>query len=90
MTREREREQRSIKSWRRVQPADADFSAYEAALPRFYLFTLKAYAYLSMRLGDLAEGERVITKLLELDPTDKIGVKVLRDVLDRLGAEDDD
>ena len=58
-------------------------------LPRFYLFTLKAYAYLQMRLGDLEEGRAAALKLLELDPSDKIGARVLLDVLGRVGQDDD-
>jgi tetratricopeptide (TPR) repeat protein len=75
--------------WREVQRQDADFSDWGAVLPRFYLFTLKAYAYLSMRLGDLAEGRAAAMKLLELDPSDKVGAKVLLGVLDRMEADDD-
>src|SRR5271165_5928660 len=37
--------------WHLVKRTDAAFSDYAAILPRFYLFTLKAYAYLAMRLG---------------------------------------
>ena len=73
-----------------VRAADAAFSDYAAVLPRFYLFTLKAYAYLSMRLGDLAEGRAMVTKLLELDPSDKIGAKVLLGILNRIGLDDDE
>ena len=56
-------------------------------LPRFFLFTLKGYAYLHMRLGDLDEGRAAVDKLLELDPTDKIGAKLLMDILERRGAQ---
>jgi hypothetical protein len=42
-----------------------------------------------MRLGDLADGRAMVAKLLELDPTDKIGAKVLLGILDRMGEEDD-
>ncbi|MGO9547166.1 MAG: hypothetical protein ACLPPF_20525 [Rhodomicrobium sp.] len=76
--------------WRQVRPADAAFSDYAAVLPRFYLFTLKAYAYLSMRLGDLTAGRAMVTKLLELDPSDKIGAKVLLGILNRIGLDDDE
>lgn len=76
--------------WRRVGCKDANFGSYEAILPRFYLFTLKAYGYLNLRLGWLAEGREVIVKLLELDPGDKIGSKVLLDVLERMGMDDED
>jgi tetratricopeptide (TPR) repeat protein len=76
--------------WWQVRATDADFGSFEAILPRFYLFTLKAYAYLEMRLGHMAEGRLAVMKLLELDPSDKIGAKVLLGVLDRMGSSDDD
>ncbi len=75
--------------WRDVKAADASFSRYDDILPRFFLFTLKGYAYLQMRLGNLAEGRLAVTKLLELDRTDKIGARVLLDVLNRTGRDDD-
>ncbi len=75
--------------WRRVGAADAAFDAYENILPRFFLFSLKGYAYLQMRLGNLTEGRDAVLKLLELDPSDKIGAKVLLDVLNRVGQDDD-
>lgn len=74
--------------WRRVSARDADFGHYESMLPRFYLFTLKGYAYLQMRLGNLEEGLVAVLKLLELDPSDKIGAKVLLEVLQRIGQDD--
>jgi tetratricopeptide (TPR) repeat protein len=75
--------------WRDVAAGDAEFGRYEDMLPRFYLFSLKGYAYLQMRLGNLAEGRAAVIKLLQLDPTDKIGAKVLLGVLDRMGQDDD-
>jgi hypothetical protein len=75
--------------WRHVRATDAAFGAYENILPRFFLFSLKGYAYLQMRLGRLVEGREAVAKLLELDPTDKIGAKVLLDVLNRMGQDDD-
>ncbi len=76
--------------WRRVQRGDADFQNYAALVPRFFLFTLKGYGYLNMRLGNLPEGRAALTKLLELDPTDKLGARVLLGVLDHMGQGDDD
>ncbi len=76
--------------WRRVAPEDANFGSYSAILPRFYLFTLKAYAYLELRLGHLEEGRDAALQALALDPTDKVGAKVLLDVLGRMGEADDD
>jgi tetratricopeptide (TPR) repeat protein len=76
--------------WRQVRRADAEFDAYDAVLPRFYLFTLKGFAYLQMRLGNVTEGREAVMKLLELDPGDKLGAKVLLGVLERMGQNDDD
>ncbi len=76
--------------WREVRASDAAFSDFGAVLPRFYLFTLKAVAYLSMRLGDLGAAGELVAKLLELDPSDKIGAKVLLGVLNRVGLDDDE
>jgi len=83
------RENRLAPDWRDVRAGDADFGQYDDMLPRFYLFTLKGYAYLQMRIGDLQEGAAAVSKLLELDPTDKIGAKVLLDVLQRMGQDDE-
>jgi hypothetical protein len=75
--------------WRVVRPGDADFADY-AVLPRFYLFTLKACAYLQLRLGELAQGEALLAKLRELDPADRLGGSVLTGVLARRGDDDVD
>lgn len=76
--------------WRQVGVGDAAFGRYDAMLPRFFLFVLKGYAYLQMRLGNLEEGEAAIRKLLELDPADKIGARALLGVIQRRGEADDD
>lgn len=76
--------------WREVRRHDADFGNYAALHARFFLFTLKGYGYLHMRLGNLAEGRAALAKLLELDPSDKLGARVLLGVLERMGRDDDD
>ncbi|WP_100181327.1 MULTISPECIES: tetratricopeptide repeat protein [Bradyrhizobium] len=75
--------------WRCVRADDAEFGGYEDILARFFLFSLKGYAYLQMRLGQTEEGRIAVQKLLDLDPTDKIGAKVLLGVLDRMGQDDE-
>lgn len=75
--------------WRLVKAEDAAFGQFEAILPRFFMFTLKGYAYLNMRLGDLDQGRAAIKKLLELDPSDKVGARVLLGVLERQGRDDE-
>jgi tetratricopeptide (TPR) repeat protein len=84
------RENNFSTDWRDVRPGDARFDSYEEILPRFFLFSLKGYAYLQMRLGRLEEGRGAVDKLLELDPSDKIGARVLLDIVERQGRDDDD
>lgn len=76
-------------NWQDVMPVHADFVGDEPA-HRFYLFVLKAYAYLLLRLNRLVEGALAAEKLLELDPDNKIGGQVLLDVLNRVGKDDYD
>ena len=84
------RDNRLNEDWRRVRRGDAEFGSYDAILPRFYLFTLKAYGYLQMRLGRLEQSHAALTKMLELDPSDKLNATVLLEVLARHGQEDED
>jgi hypothetical protein len=72
--------------WRKVKAGDAVFAI--TPLPR--ASSPQGYAYLQMRLGHIEEGREAILKLLELDPSDKVGAKVLLGVLDRMGQSDDD
>lgn len=81
---------RLIDDWRQVSRIDAAFDTYDAVLPCFYLFTLRGYAYLQMRLGNTAEGRDAVMKLLELDPGNKLGAKVLLEVLERMGRSDEE
>jgi hypothetical protein len=61
------------------------------ARTRFYLFLLKGYAYLSLRLGDDVEARDALALLAELDPDDCVGGSVLEAVRVRalVGADDD-
>jgi tetratricopeptide (TPR) repeat protein len=75
--------------WNAVEPTHANFRSDEPA-HRFYLFCLKAYAYLLLRLNQMIEGRAVVEKLLQLDPDNKVGGQVLLDVLERIGKDDYD
>lgn len=75
--------------WRAVQLEQATFSDFNAVLPRFWLFTLKGYAYLNLRLGEIDEGRAAVDKLLQLDPLDRLGARVLLGVIERMGHDDD-
>ena len=74
--------------WHLVTPDAAPFGNYEAGRARFYLFVLKAYGYVQMRLGNAAEGMAAMRKLLELDPSDKLGAGALLAVWERGGVDD--
>jgi tetratricopeptide (TPR) repeat protein len=50
-------------------------------LLRFYLMVLKAAGYIHMRLERLETGRAMLEKLVELDSHDRLGGKVLLDVI---------
>lgn len=75
--------------WRLVHAGDLASEGWQL-LPRFYLFTLKACAYLSLRLDEHEQGAALLRKLQELDAQDRLGGSVLRQVLERHGRDDED
>jgi len=72
----------------RVPPSQVQ-ARFDAAV-RFYLFTLKGLAYLSLRLGEIDAGRVALDELRRLDPQDCVGGALLAAVLARQGREDDD
>ena len=60
------------------------------ALPRFYLFTLKALAYLHMRLGEFVPATDMLGVISLLDPLDRLGARLLVEVLARHERGDDE
>jgi tetratricopeptide (TPR) repeat protein len=75
--------------WQQVTPNHANFSSDEAA-NRFYLFCLKAYAYLLLRMDKIEQGWAATEKLLQLDRNNQVGGQVLLDVLLRMDTDDYD
>ncbi len=74
-------------------PVISDDDARFNAAARFYLFTLKGYAYLHLRLGHIESGRLALSTLKQLDPHDRVGGAVLLTVLtqaERAAAELDD
>jgi len=57
---------------------------------RFYLFVLKGYAYLSLRLEQRSEAREALDLLRALDPDDCVGAAVLESVRQRADAGEDD
>lgn len=46
----------------------------------FYLFSLKALAFIALRLGRSNESEAILAKLGEIDPQDSVGASVIREI----------
>ena len=59
-------------------------------MPRFYLFTLKALAYLHMRLGEFVPATDMLGVISLLDPLDRLGARLLVEVLARHERGDDE
>jgi hypothetical protein len=76
--------------WREIPPRALP-GARDAPATRFLLFTLKGYAYLSLRLDDPVEARDALALLRALDPDDCVGAEVLEAVRRRaLQAESDE
>lgn len=79
--------------WREV-PCQPLPNAKHDPVVRFYLFTLKGYAYLSLRLDDGVEARDALALLRHLDPDDCVGGALVEAVRQRalvgdLSDEDD-
>ena len=75
--------------WRSWVPRPLPDTATDPGV-RFYLFALKGYAYLSLRLDDPIEAADTLALLRQLDPHDHVGASVLEVVRRRAGAADAD
>jgi tetratricopeptide (TPR) repeat protein len=70
--------------WRQVDIAELSHAVFKSmGLVRFYLLTLKADAYLYLRLGQMEEGRTRLRKVAELDPADHFGAGALLEMLTR-------
>lgn len=68
-----------INDWRKLTLQSTDWSGVTSP-QRFFLYTLKALAFIRLRLGKLDSARAVLTKLAELDPDDKVGSSVIADL----------
>lgn len=77
--------------WRET-PRQPLAGARHDAATRFYLFVLKGYAYLSLRLDDPVEARDALALLRALDPQDCVGAALLEGVRQRAlaGCADDE
>ncbi|WP_157270401.1 hypothetical protein [Azohydromonas aeria] len=77
--------------WRHVRLEPLPGARHEPAT-RFYLFVLKGYVYLSLRLDDGVEARDALALLRALDPEDCVGAALLEGVRRRAleGSADDE
>ena len=65
--------------WRQLTPASTDWSVGDSP-QRYYLYSLKALAFIRLRLDDAEMGTAILHHLAELDPEDQVGSSVLLDL----------
>jgi hypothetical protein len=71
-----------------VHPVHADFTG-DSPLVRFWLFAMQAYGYVLLRLGDEVRGKAVLEKVTSLDLSDKTKTRVLLQVIEHAGSDDE-
>jgi len=65
--------------WTQLDAHSADWRRVDAP-QHFYLFTLKALAFIRLRRGQSEDSHAILAKLQELDPLDTVGGSVIRDL----------
>ena len=65
--------------WQNLEADTCDWADH-AAPAHFYLFSLKALAFIRLRRGDTGESAAMLSKLAELDPGDSVGASVIRSI----------
>ena len=68
--------------WQLLEEQHVDVKPDTMALLRFHLFSLKAEAYLLLRLGHKEEARAILEKLLVLDVNNRLGAKQLLEVIE--------
>lgn len=75
-------------NWREIDAGQLAVAAERGiALLRFYLLALKGAGYLNLRLGRFEQGKSMLAKVVELDTNNRLGARLLLDVLAEHSAE---
>ncbi len=76
-------------NWRYLSLPDVGAGAMKSmGLVRFYLLALKAAGYLYLRVGDRDKGIAMLSKVTELDESDRLGAGALLDVVSQASSAD--
>jgi hypothetical protein len=68
--------------------SQADFSSTDPRV-RYWLFGMQALGYVVLRCGRLAEATALLSKVVELDPSDQTKTRVLFSVIENAAREAD-
>lgn len=66
--------------YRRLVQELAKWDCYASEIKLFYLYTLKALAFIKLRQGCSTEAHRVLSHIKQLDPKDLSGASVIMDL----------
>jgi hypothetical protein len=72
--------------YRRLARDPKKWDLYASEITLFYLYTLKALAFIKLRQGHLVEGQLILSQLQQLDPKDLSGGSVIMDLAAGLEA----
>jgi hypothetical protein len=75
--------------WERLTPESTDWNDVRGP-GRVYLYSLKALAFIRLRQDNPAHAENILDTLRRLDPEDKVGANVIRDLLHAMKENDDE
>ena len=67
--------------WRALPASFAGGGLYASEAGLFYLFSLKALAFIGLRRGQLDQSAEILRALAALDPEDRVGGSVTRSLL---------
>lgn len=74
--------------WRRHGAGSVDWIDFDGP-QHFYLFTLKALAFIRLRLHRTDEARAILAKIAEMDPSDSVGASVIRALAAGAGTQRD-
>jgi len=69
--------------WRRFKKEFAHWTSPDSPV-RYYLYTMKALGFIALRQENLSLANVILDKLIELDPDDRMGGSVIKELASRM------